>query len=228
MKVNEFTGGARGDTKATHHIYRRAGFQRKSPQNNFRRLIGTLIPQNTFLVESISYVPEHLSKVPLETVVAVLNSKLGDWYFRLGSTNAMVGEYQFNNLPCPAFADKATGADGKMFAAVQAVLDAWAAGAGRKADPADPEEMIREVCRILQPAMAVPPYGQAVRDTIVDLVNRITAIEAARGEIARAARSALAPAAQPYQDLIDRLLYTLAGLSEAEWSGLEERLPKML
>ena len=57
---------------------------------------------------------------------------------------------------------------------------------------------------------------------------RLTAIEAARGEIARTARSALAPAAQPYQDLIDHLLYALAGLTEAETTGLEERLARML
>jgi hypothetical protein len=36
------------------------------------------------------------------------------------------------------------------------------------------------------------------------------------------------PAAQPYQDLIDRLLYRLAGLSEAAAAALEKRLEKML
>lgn len=77
-------------------------------------------------------------------------------------------------------------------------------------------------------AFLIPPYGQAARDAIVELVNRITAIEAARGVIARTARSALAPAAQPYQDLVDRILYTLAGLSESEWLGLEDRLVRML
>jgi hypothetical protein len=70
--------------------------------------------------------------------------------------------------------------------------------------------MIQDVLRILQPTMVIPPYGQAVRDTIVELVNRITAIEAARGEIARTERSAL------------------AGLSEPDWRGLEERLTRML
>ena len=63
---------------------------------------------------------------------------------------------------------------------------------------------------------------------IVDLVNRIIAIEAARGEIPRAARSALAPAAQPFQDLIDRLLYAIAGLSNDQIRGLEDRLGRML
>ena len=36
------------------------------------------------------------------------------------------------------------------------------------------------------------------------------------------------PTAQPLQDLIDRLLCALAGLTPAEITGLEERLVRML
>jgi len=55
--------------------------------------------------------------------------------------------------------------------------------------------------------------------------------EAARGDIARSARSALAPEAQPFQDLIDCILcilYSMAGLTDAEAQGLEKRLEGML
>jgi hypothetical protein len=62
----------------------------------------------------------------------------------------------------------------------------------------------------------------------IEAVNQITAIEQARSDIPRAARSSLAQAAQPYQDLIDRLLYALAGLTEAEAAGLEKRLARMM
>ena len=62
----------------------------------------------------------------------------------------------------------------------------------------------------------------------MELVQRITAIQADCGPITRTERSALAPAAHPYQDLIDRILYALAGLSEADWRGLESRLSTML
>jgi hypothetical protein len=41
-------------------------------------------------------------------------------------------------------------------------------------------------------------------------------------------RSKLAEAAQPFQDLIDWLLHKMAGLSDAEAAGLEERLAHML
>ena len=65
-------------------------------------------------------------------------------------------------------------------------------------------------------------------DIIVELVKRIIQIEKARGVIARSDRSRLAETAQPYQDLIDRLFYAMAGLTGAEAQGLEERLSRML
>ena len=67
-----------------------------------------------------------------------------------------------------------------------------------------------------------------LQDVLVDLVRRIVAIEEARGEIARGERSALAPAAHPFQDLIDRLLYAMAGLTPDESASLEARLAQML
>jgi len=73
-----------------------------------------------------------------------------------------------------------------------------------------------------------PPFNGALRDLIVEAVSRIERIEAERGDIPRSARSALDPKAQPYQDLIDRLFYVMAGLSEAEASAIEDRLTRML
>lgn len=78
------------------------------------------------------------------------------------------------------------------------------------------------------PALASPPFPLAVLDELVELVRCIIAIEQARGEIARTDRSALAPAAQPLQDLIDRLLYAMAGLTAAESARLEAGLAHML
>jgi hypothetical protein len=46
--------------------------------------------------------------------------------------------------------------------------------------------------------------------------------------IARTDRSALAPEAQPYLDLIDRILYRMAGLTDTEVQGWEMRLEKVL
>jgi len=80
----------------------------------------------------------------------------------------------------------------------------------------------------VEPLLRIPPFPPAVMSCLADLVARITPIEASRGDIARSERSTLAPAAQPYQDLLDRILYRLAGLTDDEAAGLEERLARML
>ena len=80
----------------------------------------------------------------------------------------------------------------------------------------------------LKSALAEPPFSPGVRDTIVALVRRIIQGEEARGEISRAERSRLSEAAQPYQDLIDRHVYAMAGLTDDEARRREERLAEML
>ena len=90
------------DSKAYHHRFKRIGFQRKAPQNNFRRLIAAPIPPQEFCFESIKYIPEPDSQLDLDFVLILLNSQLLDWYFRITSTNAQINEYQFNVLPVPA------------------------------------------------------------------------------------------------------------------------------
>lgn len=63
---------------------------------------------------------------------------------------------------------------------------------------------------------------------LFDSVHRIMTVSQARGTIARSERSALDRAAQPYQDLIDRLFYAMAGLTDDDIQGLEDRLARML
>jgi type I restriction-modification system DNA methylase subunit len=210
---SRFLKGVDADVKANHHRYARVGFQRKSPQNNFRRLIACPIAAGQFTAESISYVPAHRSAIPLEIVLALLNSKLAEWYFRMGSTNAMVGEYQLKNLPCPAFGAIPNTGDRKLFGTADLL---------RRSGKLD--ECFEALC----PALQVPPFSSAVRDIIVALAQQIIQIENGRGDIARSERSRLAPAAQPYQDLLDRLFFAMAGLTDAEGQALEERLSQML
>ena len=61
-----------------------------------------------------------------------------------------------------------------------------------------------------------------------DQRKRITGIEESRCDIDCCDRSALAPEAQSLQDLLDRIIYRMAGLTDDEVRGLEERLAKML
>jgi len=213
LDVTSFLQGKAENTKAFHHRFRRIALQESSPQNNFRRIIAALIPKGQFCNHKINYLPEPTSKLPLEFVVALLDSKLSDWYFRLGSTNAAVSHYQLYSLPCPAFCEGESPRDTDLRREATSAVNAAA---------------LDTVLPILQPALQAPPFSLAVRDTIVALVNRIIEAERARGEISRAERSALSPQAQPYQDLIDRLFYAMAGLTADEAQGLEDRLSKML
>lgn len=205
-------GNDSGDQKAFHHRHERIGLQRKSPQNNFRRLIAAPISTGTFLLESVSYIPAHKCRIPLPLVLGVLNTKVSDWYFRMGSTNAQVNEYQICNLPCPEFA--ASCPDD-----IRRHNDL-----SRKISEADLDTVFDQ----LHPLLYAAPFPEVVSSVIIDCVKRICAIEHERGEITRTARSALDPAAQPYQDLIDRLFFAMAGLTPEESAGLERRLAEML
>ncbi len=213
LDVPRFLQGKGPDTKAYHHQHRRVGLQESCPQNNFRRIIAAMIPRGEFCNHKVNYLPEFACSLPLEFCVGVLNSKLSDWYFRLGSTNAAVSHYQLHNLPCPRFAEQTTGEDEELRAnAIKAVQEGDLPG----------------VFELLRGSLADAPFRLVIRDIVVELVRLIVAAEQRRGEIARAERSALCTEAQPYQDLIDRLLYAMAGLSQDEARGLEERLARML
>ncbi len=149
----------------------------------------------------------------MEFALGLLNSKLSDWYFRLGSTNAAVSHYQLYNLPCPVFAPSLTPKHADLQKRAEAAV-----AAGR------PEAALEMLC----PLLAEPPFSPAVRQVIIAAVQQIMTLEADRGEIARTERSALDPAAQPYQDLIDQLFYGMAGLTSSEVKALEERYATML
>jgi hypothetical protein len=159
----------------------------------------------------INYFPEPECKLPLQVLLAILNSKLADWYFRLGSTNAHVNHYQIYNLPAPAFLSNRPDSHGtdEFVNALQ----------GRSWD---------EAFALIEPDLTKPPFSATLMGCLIRLVDEITNRERDRGDIARTERSALAPDAQPYQDLIDRLLYRMAGLTEVEAKGLEQRLARML
>jgi hypothetical protein len=213
LRKDRFLERTSGGDKIHHHRESRVGFQRKSPQNNYRRLIATLVPQGTFLLESVSYVPQSETKVPLAVVLALLNSKLADWYFRLGSSNAMIGAYQVENLPFPRFAEEESE---WTRIAVASVREAISVG--------DPDSIADE----LAPAITSPPFDLAASAALAMLAERISTIEAARAHVSRTERSALSTEAQRYQDVIDALLFAMVGFSKAEISGLEQRLAHML
>lgn len=211
LKKEHYLQGKKPGAKAWHHREPRIGLQESCPQNNFRRIIASMIPAGHFCNHKINYFPKSGSKIPLEVLVALLNSKLSDWYFRLGSTNASVSHYQLYKLPAPAFS--LNGPDCSWSDGFDHALNL------RKWDNA---------FTAIEPQLVKAPFPSVIMTSILRLVSEIARIETARGDIPRFERSALAPEAQPYQDLIDRILYRMAGLTDAEAKGLEKRLEAML
>jgi hypothetical protein len=210
LDVDRFLNGKDEDSKAFHFRWPRVCWQESSPQNNFRRVIAALVPAGQFCNHKVNYVPQHKSELPLEFILGLLNSKIADWYFRLGSTNAAVSHYQIYNLPCPVFSD-----DQAEQHQIEEIGELVRAG------------RTLELMAQLQAQAAKPPFGRIIQHAIIEAVERIIEIEQDRGEIRRVDRSSLDPNAQPFQDFIDRLFYAMAGLAEDESRGLEERLAAM-
>jgi len=211
LDVDAFLEGKGEETKAYHHRYRRVGLQESSPQNNFRRIIAAMIPAGEFCNHTVNYCTAEGARIELELVVALLNSKLADWYFRIGSTNAHVSHYQIYNLPFPVFRTDQSTSDNLH-------------DVQRRLRHGQFDDLFGE----LQSSISEPPFSIIAKEAIVGAVRSIAAIEHERGEIARVARSSLDPAAQPYQDFIDGLFFAMAGLSPQESAELEQRLAAML
>jgi hypothetical protein len=131
-----------------------------------------------------------------------------DWYFRLGSTNSKVNEYQFNALPVPTFSDKGMNLDWQSLVK-----------AGQWAKAGD---LLCSVCT--EPGVMPKP----IQDALIEISRQIQQIEAARVLKNRSERSQLAPESQPIQDVIDRVLFRCYGLSDEEAGYVVKRLGEML
>ena len=78
------------------------------------------------------------------------------------------------------------------------------------------------------PLLTRRPFPLLLRHMVIDAVGEIETIERDRGPMKRRDRSKLSPTGQPFQDFIDRLLFRMAGLSDAETVGVERRLASWL
>lgn len=142
--------------------------------------------------------------------MALLNSKLLEWYFLLGSSNSKVNEYQFNNLPCPVFKATVVENDREITNQISRLVSSAKWG--------DLWDLVHELdlCR--------PPLPRAAETLLRLLAGRICEIEQNRGPVSKIARAHLASESEPIQHLIDRLLFAMAGFSDQEVKQLETRL----
>jgi hypothetical protein len=214
IDVAAYRQGASLDSKAFHGLRERVGFQRSAPQQNYRRLIAAYIPAGELCFDTVSYIPAGLlsTRLSLDLMLALLNSKLLEWSFRLGSTNSKVNEYQFDILPCPVFRDDATVSEQQAETVVQTRLG----------------QNDASVRRLLPPSAAGAPFSRVARTALEALARKVRAAEEARGEIGRRERSRLSDSAQRYQDEIDAILFDLAGFSAADSAHVQARLRVMI
>jgi hypothetical protein len=201
-------------SRAWHSQELRIGFQRSAPQNNFRRIIAAPIAKGAFCFDTVSYIPASEARLPLPFILALLNSTLLEWYFRLGSSNSKLNEYQFNNLPCPSFTTNPVEGEREMLEKL------------RKARAASDWGRVESL--VDQGGLLAPPFSATLMTLFGDLSETICAIEAHRGEISRAERAALDLEAQPIQDLIDRLLFNMAGFKNPEVAGILKRMEALV
>jgi hypothetical protein len=208
MDVQKFLEGKREDSKAFDFRLARIGFQRSAPQNNFRRIIAARLPKESYCLDTVSYVTSESSTVALEFLLVLLNSQILDWYFRLGSTNSKVNEYQFNALPVPRI---------QKHDANETAL--------KSVDIADLKGLQDAMISLYTEPGVMPAE---VKDALILLCKRIESIEATRVMKTRSDRSHLAPGSKEIQDVIDAALFRYYGLSDSEQNYIEGRLKVML
>lgn len=213
LNVRKFLQGRGKDTKAYSHKFNRVGFQRSSPQNNFRRIIAAPIERGSFCFDTVSYVTEASTTLNLDVLLVILNSKVLDWYFRLGSTSSKVNEYQFNNLPVPRILEERGEVQQKKADKVIGLLEQG--DYGNALSYFDDSEL----------AKGIPKWVEGV---LAHCSRKIQEIEEKRALTRRTDRSKLAEGAESIQCFTDKVLYKCYGISESEAEGLEERLQRML
>jgi len=157
----------------------------------------------------INYIPESSSKLPLDFVLALLNSSISDWFFRLQSTNAAVSHYQVLELPTPTIGchsvtsrDSECGADSNQYA-----------------------DIAERLCTAMTEPGVLPAW---VMQQVANLSRKFQKIEWLRVLKARSERSHLAPDSQHIQDAIDRVLFHYFGLSVQDATYINTRLREML
>ena len=189
---SEFLKGKAKDGKSWHSQETRVGFQRSAPQNNFRRIIAAPISTGEFCFDTISYIPASASKLGPELLLGLLNSQLLEWYFRLGSSNSKLNEYQFDNLPCPLFTTDDSHETQMLMQELEGLITAG-----------DLLAVSNFVRMRFRPSTSTKAVSSLVMSR---LVKQIIYIEKARGHVSKQNRARLAAESQTYQTMVDDLV----------------------
>lgn len=84
--------------KSKHHQLERIAMQGMTGANDYIRLIMSIVPAGLYLANSCNYILPS-KEYNLYALLAILNSKLMNWFFRCFSTNSNVNGYEVDNFP---------------------------------------------------------------------------------------------------------------------------------
>ena len=86
--------------KSQHHNNERIAMQGMTGANDKIRIIMSLVPKGVYLANSCNYLLP-TEEFPAKFLLALMNSKLINWYFRCFSTNSNVNGYEVEAFPVP-------------------------------------------------------------------------------------------------------------------------------
>jgi hypothetical protein len=148
-------------------------------------------------------------KLDADFVLALLNSAIYDWFFRLTSTNAHVSHYQIvNKLPAPTLVSDSEVKD-------------WA--------PLLRSRRWDEVALKLRDAIPTPgEIAQNIVLAVSGMSREIQKLEARRPLARRSERSQLGSEGMEVQQALDNVLARCLGLADEDLSYINLRLQEML
>lgn len=100
LKEKEYLEDFGNSEKALHHCQRRVVMQGMTGANDKIRLVMTIVPEGIYLGHSCKYIMP-IDELPLECILAIMNSKIANVFFRCFSTNSNVNGYEIENIPIP-------------------------------------------------------------------------------------------------------------------------------
>lgn len=86
--------------KSQHHCSPRIVMQGMTGANDKIRLVMTIVPEGMYLGHSCKYIMP-INNIDLKVILAIMNSKIANAFFRCFSTNSNVNGYEVENIPLP-------------------------------------------------------------------------------------------------------------------------------
>ena len=86
--------------KTEHHNCERIAMQGMTGANDKIRLVMAIVPKGVYLANSCNYLLP-TKDFPSKYLLALMNSKIINWFFRCFSTNSNVNGYEVENFPVP-------------------------------------------------------------------------------------------------------------------------------